>query len=188
MTGWLTFVEVEVLIPAVINISVFWIKCCTVQTAEPIQEPSDPFWLWLLSASSLSLAWFTLQPLVWKRYVSPKRRFIFNRLHGVISQARELGLHTKKWLNVKLGCLHPVACTPGIATSRVLSQNTKKTAPFMDQAENTKQVKFWWVSLASYTLSWDSVCRILYWYKGFLPQPKQRKTEDKMWSSSGVSV
>jgi hypothetical protein len=48
----------------------------------------------LLPVSCYFLVWLNLQPWRWKRHISPKRRLISNRLHGIISQNIETFITT----------------------------------------------------------------------------------------------
>jgi hypothetical protein len=51
---------------------------------------SSVFWDITLPDSCWFVAWIILQPWRWRPHVSPKRRFTFNGLNGVISQNVEL--------------------------------------------------------------------------------------------------
>jgi hypothetical protein len=50
----------------------------------------------LLPASCRFLAWIILQSWRWRQHFPPKRLLIFNRLHDIISQERELFITTAK--------------------------------------------------------------------------------------------
>jgi hypothetical protein len=69
-------IRFEVLTAVITKSTIFW----DIMPCNPLKVKQNHI------ISHWFLSWFILRPWRWRRYVPPKRRLTFNRLHGVISQ------------------------------------------------------------------------------------------------------
>jgi hypothetical protein len=63
----------------------------------------------LLPASCLFLSWLILQPWSWRLHVTPKRRFIFNGLCGVVSQKIAFFTEACHWIFFHSKPIQPIS-------------------------------------------------------------------------------